>query len=86
MGQMGHVLGMGHMPWVLTHQYFDSLIISLIREIIRLVISGHFTDCFEDCQVRVIYVFRYSVIATTIKFSCLNLIKLETHDCVIIIL
>ena len=32
MGQMGHVLGMGqwvmgHMPWVMTHQYFDSLII-----------------------------------------------------------
>ena len=35
--------------------------------------------------MRVIYVFSCSVVATTIKFLCLNLIKLETHDCVIII-
>ena len=31
-GSMGHVFAMGqwvmgHMPWVMTHQYFDSLII-----------------------------------------------------------
>ena len=70
MGHGSHA--MGHDPSILRFiNYLD------VREIIRLVISGHFIDCFEDCQVRVIYVFRCSVVATTIKFSCPNLIKLE---------
>ena len=77
MGHGSHA--MGHDPSILRIiNYLD------VREIIRLVISGHFTDCFEDCQVRVIYVFRCSVVATTIKFLWL-IIKLENHDCVIII-